>query len=57
MVSYRSSEGTQGMKRFLKEKLEEVQGYMEEHIEMVKYYHSGFTYLDCLYFVRDFNGN
>jgi len=53
LESYRSSQGTQGMKRFLKEKLEEVQGYMEEHIETVKYYHSGFTYLDRLYFVRD----
>nr|WP_319570989.1 RteC domain-containing protein [uncultured Draconibacterium sp.] len=52
MESFRSTRA-EAMKQYLKNKLNEIQRYMEEHRETVQYYHCGYTFLDRFYFVRN----
>lgn len=53
LESFRTTYDSEGMKQCLKNKLHEIQQYMEEHADTVQYYHCGFTYLDRYYFVRN----
>lgn len=53
LESFRTTYDSKGMKQCFKDKLKEIHLYMEEHMEIVQYYHCGFTYMDRFYFVRD----
>ena len=52
LESFRSTRA-EAMIQYLKNKLNEIQVYMEEHRETVQYYHCGYTFLDRFYFVRN----
>lgn len=53
LESFRSIIGAEAMIQYMKNKLNEIQVYIEEHRETVQYYHCGYTFLDRFYFVRN----